>query len=116
MKIGYLEDAIFNDNEVYITDVTIYPQITSGLTMEEWAKRNIDGYLIGTVKKITDHRLFLENGGAYHLANNCSIIGIKLDGNQVKEVSLSEAEVPSGATIYYNRTFGVSTIYVEYTE
>ncbi|MBP3448264.1 MAG: hypothetical protein J6K51_04530 [Clostridia bacterium] len=116
MKIGYLEDAIFNDNEVYITDVTIYPQITSGLTMEEWAKRNIDGYLIGTVKKITDYRLFLENGGAYHLANNCSIIGIKLDGNQVKEVSLSEAEVPSGATVYYNRTFGVSTIYVEYTE
>ena len=115
MKVYYNKGAIFCNNNVRITGVEEYPRSASGadMTMEEWHKNIQPGMLKGTLKKITDQRLFLENGAAYHIGNNCSITGVKFKNGKVEYVSMSEAELEAGSTIYYNRNINVNSIFVE---
>lgn len=115
MKVEYMDGALFCANEMYITGVEEYPKSADGsdMTMQEWYENIMPGYLRGTVKKITDARLYMENGGAYAIGSNCSISGVKFVNGKVVYESLSEADVMAGSTIYYNRTTCVNSIFVE---
>ena len=115
MKVEYMDSALFCNNEVYITGVEEYPKSASGadMTIEEWHQNIMPGFLKGTLKKITDYRLFLDNGAAYHIGNNCQITGIKFKNGKVEYVSLTEADLEAGSTIYYNRNMNVNSIFVE---
>ena len=118
MKVEYMDGALFCNNEIYITGVEEYPRSADGsdMTIDEWYQNMASGYLKGTVRKITDYRLYMEDGAAYHIGNNCNIQGVKFKNGKVEYVNLSEADVEAGSTIYFNRNMNVNSIYVEVTE
>ena len=118
MKVEYMDSALFCNNEMYITGVEEYPKSTDGsdMTIEQWHQNIMPGLLKGTLRKITDYRLFLDNGAAYHIGNNCSIVGVKFKNGNVEYVNLTEADLEAGATIYYNRNINVNYIAVEYND
>ena len=115
MKVEYMDGALFCNNEMYITGVEEYPKSATGsdMTIDEWYQNIMPDMLKGTLKKITDYRLFLDNGAAYHVGNNCNIVGIKFKNGNVEYVDLTEADLEAGSTIYYNRNINVNAIYVE---
>ncbi len=115
MKVEYMSSALFCNNEIYITGVEEYPQSSDGsnMTIDQWYQNIMSGLLKGTVKKITEYRLFLDNGAAYHIGSNCNITGVKFTNGKVEYVDLTEADVEAGSTIYFNRSMNVNSIYVE---
>ncbi|MBO5409113.1 MAG: hypothetical protein J6A61_06945 [Clostridia bacterium] len=115
MKVEFMDGALFCNNEIYITGVEEYPKSSDGsdMTIEQWHQNIMPGYLIGTLKKITDYRLFLDDGAAYHIGNNCQVTGIRFKNGKVEYVSLTEADLIAGSTIYFNRNMNVNSIFVE---
>lgn len=118
MRVYYRNGAIFTDNGVIITEVQEFPKSADGsdLTMDEWYQIYAYDLLRGTVDKISDYRLYMANGGMYHIGNSCNYTGVRLQNGQVKYESIDPAEIPSGATIYFNRNMNVNAIYVELTD
>lgn len=118
MEVKYKKGALFCDNEVAITEIVEYPKTADGsdMTMDEWYKNVAPGLLRGTFKKITASRLYLENGGMYHIGNNCYVTGVRFRNGQVIYEDIDALNIEPGATVYFNRTMNVNSIYVELTD
>ena len=119
MRVTYTDRALFEKNECYITGVEEFLQSADGeeMTIDQWLDVFGEGLLEGTLKKITDSRLFLENdGAAYHISNKIDLIGLKFKNGKVEEVDLSEADFEPGETIYYGGTLNITKIYKVITE
>lgn len=119
MKVEYLTGALFNRNGVYLTGITTYPPKAGGqqMTIEEYICKFANGVIEAKLDRIADYRIFLldENDPTKHpsyvLSPNLNIVGLKFANGNVKEESISAAEIPSGATIYVNNTYRVEKIY-----
>ncbi len=112
MTVTYRSRAMFSANEVMIEYAReAYPTIE---TFEDYAKNELVDCIRGTLKKITDHRIFLENGAAYHInSSGVSIKGIRIKNGKVEELSLSESDIPVGATVYLGNKIYVRSIVVD---
>ncbi len=113
MRVYYMSGALFCDNGIYITSVEA---VAESEVMEDWYEQL--GYDLnkGVVKKITSYRMFLENGGAYHLGTNCRIVGIKIKNGKIEQVNLSAADIAAGTTVYYGGLTNINYIAVEYVD
>ena len=118
MRVHYRGGALFSDNEVIITEVEEFPRSADGsdMTMEEWHTNIMPGYLYGEIKKISGYRLHMENGAIYHIGNNCNYTGVRFKNGKVEYESIDASAIPAGATIYFNRTLNVNSIFVELTD
>ncbi len=118
MKVYYMSGALFCDNASYITGVEVYPKSADGsdMTMEEWYQNVMPGLNKGVAKKVTDYRLFLANGGAYHLGTRCNVVGVKFKDGKVEYVDISKADIAEGDTVYFAGTYNINYIAVEYVD
>ncbi len=118
MRIHFKDGALFSDNGIIIERVEEFPKSADGsdMTIDQWHQTAAKGYLRGTVKKIDDYRIYMENGGMYHIGNNCHFTGVRFANGKVKYESISPADILAGSTIYFNRNMNVNSVYVELTD